>query len=102
MREISGNGLCIPLNFERMFASSLLMRRSSSSFARAFRMSEMNVVSPRIEDMLLSEENRDAGPPLPPPALRIVVTRFSVGKCRRGGNGAIRGREGATQGQGWA
>jgi hypothetical protein len=70
------------LNFERMFASSLLMRLSSSSFARAFRMSEMNVVRPRIEDMLLSEENRDAGPPLPLPALRIVVTRFSVGKCR--------------------
>ena len=50
------------MNFERMFASSLLMRRSSSSFARALRMSEMKVVSPRMEAMFVSEENRDAEP----------------------------------------
>jgi hypothetical protein len=36
----------------------------------------MNVVRPLIVDML-SDENRLAAP-LPPPALRIVVARFSV------------------------
>ena len=53
------------------------MRRSSSSLARAFRRSDINVVRPRMVDML-SVEKRLAGP-LPPPALRIVVARFSVG-----------------------
>ena len=64
-----------PLNFPRIFASSLLIRRSSNSRALAFRRSDMKVVRPLMVDML-SDEKRLAGPP-PPPALRIVVARFS-------------------------
>jgi hypothetical protein len=42
----------------------------------------MNVVRPRMVDMLLSVEKKLAGP-LPPPALRIVVARFSFGEAGR-------------------
>ena len=59
-----------------MFASSLFIRRSSSSLARAFRKSDIKVVRPLIVDML-SDEKRLAGP-LPPPGLRIVVARFRL------------------------
>jgi len=67
----------LPLNLLRMLASSLLIRRSSSSRALAFRKSDIKVVRPRMVDILLSVEKRLPGPP-PPPGLRIVVARFRL------------------------
>src|ERR1700694_4548701 len=69
--------LALPLNFPRIFASSLFILRSSSSLARAFLRSEMKVVRPRMVDML-STEKRLPGP-VPLPGLRpVVVLRFRL------------------------
>jgi hypothetical protein len=57
-----------------MLASSLLIRRSSSSRALAFRKSDIKVVRPLMVDMFLSVEKI----PPPPPGLRIVVARFRL------------------------
>ena len=58
------------------------MRFSSSSRARALRRSEMNVVRPRMVDMLtvpsLPLEKSPEPPPPPAIDLRIVVARFSL------------------------
>ena len=59
-----------------MFTSSLFIRRSSSSLARAFLKSDIKVVRPLIVD-ILSVEKR-LGRPLPPPGLRVVVARFRL------------------------
>src|SRR5271170_3208352 len=72
----------VPLNFPRMLTSSLLMRFSSSSRARAFRRSDINVVRPRMVDMFVSLEKRPVPPPPPPMLLRIVDARFSLEYCK--------------------
>src|SRR5271170_7980008 len=72
----------LPLNFPRMLTSSLLMRFSSSSRARAFRRSEINVVRPRMVDIFVSLEKRPVPPPPPPMLLRIVDAGFSLEYCK--------------------
>jgi hypothetical protein len=59
-----------------------LMRFSSSSRARAFRRSDINVVRPRMVDMFASLEKRPVPPPPPPMLLRIVDARFSLEYCK--------------------
>src|SRR5579859_804339 len=85
-----------------MLASSLFIRLSSSSRALAFRRSDMNVVRPRMVDMLLSVEKKIVAP-LPPPGLWIVGVRFTMvgdvffpeeGKVDDDGEGRLMSRKG--------
>jgi hypothetical protein len=71
-----------------MFASSLLIRRSSSSFALAFLKSDMKVVKPLIV-VMLSVANRLPRPLVPPPpGLRIESSRFRTVDYDDGGEEA--------------